>query len=76
MVDEWLCAYFAGLAASFGISHYDPIHLRLSRWFPQTYPYLNVVLPCGRAVFGLAIIARAAELNGAPVTNKNQEVDK
>ena len=62
MVDRDLACYAGGLAASFGISHVDAIHLRLTRYFPKTYPYLNVILPCGRAIFGLAILARAAEL--------------
>ena len=57
-VDDVLVVYAAGLAASFGISHIDAIHLRLQRHFPKFYPYLNVVLPCGRAIFGLAILAR------------------
>ena len=61
-MDNTLGLYLAGLAASFGISHIDAIHLRLSRHFPRSYPYLNVILPCGRAVFGLGILARAAEL--------------
>eukprot|EP00966_Prymnesium_polylepis_P094924 2198220-Prymnesium_polylepis.1 len=62
MVDKTLSLYLAGLAASFGISHVDAIHQRLSRAFPKSYPYLNVILPCGRAVFGLAILARSADL--------------
>ena len=62
MVDHTLACYAGGLAASFGISHLDAIHVSLTRHFPRTYPYLNVILPCGRAIFGLAILARAAEL--------------
>ena len=50
--------YALGLASSFGISHIDAIHLRLTRWAPVTYPYFNVVLPCGRALFLLAILQR------------------
>jgi hypothetical protein len=42
------------------------IHNNLSRYFPKTYPTLNVILPCGRALFGLGILARAAELAEAP----------
>ena len=65
-VDSTLACYAVGLAASFGISHVDLIHNNLSRYFPKTYPTLNVILPCGRALFGLGILARAAELAEAP----------
>ena len=58
--DAVIAAYAFGLAASFGISHLDAIHYRLLRWMPSTYNSLNVVLPCGRALFLLAILQRGA----------------
>ena len=51
-----LALYSAGLAASFGISHIDAVHRTLSRLAPRAYPYLIVVLPVGRCVFGLLIV--------------------
>jgi hypothetical protein len=62
-LDHTLTFYVVGLAASFGISHIDAIHTRLLRCFPRTYPSLNVVLPCGRAIFLLAILERGASLS-------------
>ena len=61
-VDSILVYYSAGLAASFGISHIDFLHNNLTRFFPRTYPTLNVLLPCGRALGLLGIFARGAEL--------------
>ncbi len=58
--DAVIAAYAFGLAASFGISHLDAIHYRLLRWMPSTYSSLNVALPCGRALFLLAILQRGA----------------
>ena len=66
-VDPTLLAYGGGLFASFAISHVDAIHLRLLRHFPHTYPMLNVVLPCGRALALLGMCVRAAELRGYKV---------
>ena len=60
MPDSTLAAYCVGLAASFGISHIGAIHTRLERHFPRTYPSLNVILPCGRAIFLLLILERGA----------------
>lgn len=56
--DPLMAAYAFGVAASFGISHIDAIHLRLLRIMPTVYSALNVVLPCGRAIFLLAIVQR------------------
>lgn len=63
-----------GLVMSFATSHFDFLHNKLERGFPKVYPYLNVVLPCGRAIFGLSLLAAIADRadRGAPVT----EIDK
>ena len=61
-IDGTLCCYATGLVASFAISHVDLIHNTLNRNFPRTYPTLNVLLPCGRALAILGIVARGAEL--------------
>ena len=61
-IDSTIAGCVCGLAASFGISHIDFVHNGLSRLFPRVYPIVNVLLPCGRAVFGLGLLARAAEL--------------
>jgi len=62
MPDAILSIGVGGLAASFGLSHVAPIHNFLCSNFPRTYPTLNVILPCGRAVFLLLIFARGVEL--------------
>jgi len=63
--DPVVRGYAVGLAASFGISHVTPVHNFLTVRFPRTYPYLNVVLPCGRAIFLLLILERGARLSDA-----------
>ena len=65
-LDPTLLGYSAALIASFAISHVDAIHNNLSRYFPRTYPTLNVLLPCGRAIALLGIFARAAEIAEGP----------
>jgi hypothetical protein len=65
-VDRTLALYGGGLVASFAISHIDFLHNNLHRAFPRTYPTLNVLLPCGRALAILGILARGAELAEAP----------
>ena len=62
-VDRTLLGYTVGLAASFLISHVDFIHQNLLKHAPRTYPTLNVVLPCGRAIFLLLILERGATLS-------------
>lgn len=57
-----LAAYTAGLASCFGISHIAPIHSFLHRHSPTFYPYLNVILPCGRAIFLLLLAERGARI--------------
>ena len=57
-----LAAYTAGLASCFGISHIAPIHNFLHRHSPTFYPYLNVILPCGRAIFLLLLAERGARI--------------
>ena len=61
--DGVMGAYILGLAASFGISHLDAIHLRLLKWMPSFYRFVNSyqVLPCGRALFLLAFLQRAVD---------------
>lgn len=59
--DSLLAAYAFGVAACFGISHLDAIHLRLLRWIPSTYGRINVVLPFGRALFLLAFLQRSVD---------------
>ena len=67
-LDTSLLCYSAALIASFAISHVDAIHNGLHRAFPRTYPTLNILLPCGRALALLGIFARAAEIaEGPPV---------
>ena len=61
-VDRTIVYYSGLLAASFGISHIDLIHNNLTRFFPRTYPYMNVALPCGRAVGILGIFVRSVEI--------------
>lgn len=56
--DPLMAAYVFGVAGSFGISHIDAIHTRLLRIMPTAYSALNVVLPCGRAIFLLAFLQR------------------
>ena len=62
-LDGVMGAYILGLAASFGISHLDAIHLRLLKWTPSFYRFVNSyqVLPCGRALFLLAFLQRAVD---------------
>ena len=61
--DTVMGAYMLGLAASFGISHIDAIHLRLLKWTPSLYRMVNSyqVLPCGRALFLLAFLQRGVD---------------
>ena len=56
--DPLMAGYAFGCAASFGISHIDAIHTRLLRIMPTAYSALNVLLPCGRAIFLLAFVQR------------------
>lgn len=62
-LDGVMGAYILGLAASFGISHLDAIHLRLLKWTPSFYRFVNSyqVLPCGRALFLLAFLQRGVD---------------
>jgi len=59
--DTVLLAYVGGLAASFGISHISVINDTLTRVSPRIYPYFNVILPCGRCLFLLAIVERLSQ---------------
>lgn len=61
--DTVMGAYALGLAASFGISHLDSVHLRLLKYTPSMYRMINSyqVLPCGRALFLLAFLQRGVD---------------
>ena len=72
--DAVMGAYALGLAASFGISHIDAVHLRLLKWTPLLYRTINSyqVLPCGRALFLLALLQRGVDNQERAVRQSKQ----
>ena len=63
--EKAIAGYFVGLGASFGISHIAPLHNFFTANFPRTYPTVNILLPCGRAVFLLLILERGVRIADA-----------